>query len=162
MFEALILSLLLGISAHAQQPNLTPFSAGYMGQEVRGKGQCHLQILTQSPLYLEILFTVMSTRGEVIHFEVITLEARPFSSVFNPDFDRRGEAGRTLLMNETVYFYDYAAIKMMPPLGTDYGPVSFVRSQISIRQTKVGEWFETRPIFECPLMKPSASKAPAI
>jgi hypothetical protein len=162
MFKALVLSLLLGISAHAQQASFTPYATGYMGQEIRGKGQCHLQILTQSPLYLEVLFTVISTQGEAIHFEVITLEARPFSSVFNPDFDRRGEAGRTLLMNETVYYFDYAAIKMMPPLGTDHGPVSFVRSQISIRQTKAGEWFETRPIFECPLMTPYVSKPPAI
>lgn len=160
MFKVLIPSLLFAAMANAQNP--APLSNTYMGGESRARGQCFLQVLTQSPLLVEVLFSVLSAKHEMIHFEVITLEARPFSSVFNPDFDRRREVGKTSLLNETVYLFDYASLKIAPPLGEAYAPVSFLRSQIAIRKTKSGEWFEARPIFDCPLMLPSAAKRPTI
>lgn len=147
-FRFLFLSLLIS-SFSALAEASSGFLGTYIGAETITRGICTLHVFTNDLKAAEVMFIVTTAKDEMIHMEVLTLEARPYTSALSPDFDRTADNGQTLLRDETYDHYDYTALRRRQ--STD--GISFTRSK-HWRRTKItGETtFESRATYNCPLL----------
>ena len=131
----------------------SPLAGTYSGPEAVTGGKCILHILKSEANSVEVLFMVATQRDDLIHMEVLTLEARPYQSAFGPDYDRSIESGRTLLADEVYDYIDYTALRHRHSPALAKSGVYFLRAQNTRRTQSRGIiTFESRLILECPLL----------